>query len=123
MPRTTTCTHHCSACNQHFHSVEAFDAHRVGDFASKGPEDARRCEHPLDLSGKLVPLTVDGECRLGDAGCAECGAVIWTTARYGRAAGALRDVSLDGAQRRPRTCSGGLVLDLAENDAHSARST
>lgn len=76
--KTTTCTYHCSACGCHFHSLEAFDAHRTGDFASDGPL-GRRCVHPLDMDGRLVSLTDAGECRV--RGLAERGAVIWTSDR------------------------------------------
>jgi hypothetical protein len=33
-----TCSHHCRACDQHFTSLRAFDAHRTG------PVDDRRCK-------------------------------------------------------------------------------
>ena len=84
MPRTTTCTYHCSACGLHFHSLEGFDAHRAGDFTSIDPELERRCIHPLDMAGRLVPLIVGGECRLYDDGSGaafERDVTIWTTSR------------------------------------------
>jgi hypothetical protein len=81
MPRTTTCTYHCSACGLHFHSLEAFDAHRVGDFASNDPELGRRCENPLDLDARLTLLTVAGECRIGSGVDVKREVTIWTTAR------------------------------------------
>ncbi len=84
MPRTTTCTHHCAACGLHFHSLEAFDTHRIGGFRSDNPASARRCHHPLDLGGTLLPLTVDGQCRLShDAYGVDMKrqATIWATAR------------------------------------------
>jgi hypothetical protein len=58
MPKTTTCTYHCSACGAHIHSLEAFDAHRQGDYAPSDPETGRHCAHPLDIDGRLAPLTV-----------------------------------------------------------------
>ena len=30
-----TCTHHCSACGRHFHSLNAFNAHRTGAYPMK----------------------------------------------------------------------------------------
>jgi hypothetical protein len=65
--KRVTCTAHCSLCSTHFHSVQAFDRHRVGSFSD--PEDPRRCEHPLDLLDKegrmrLEAVTEDGECRM-----------------------------------------------------------
>jgi hypothetical protein len=66
--RAITCTYHCSACGLHLHSVHAFDAHRIGDYASNDPEARRRCEHPWDMAGRLVPLSGAGECRVYDDG-------------------------------------------------------
>lgn len=62
-----TCTNHCSACGLHFHSVAAFDAHRIGSFSD--PDDPRRCAHPWDLLDKegkerYVTLTEDGLCAI-----------------------------------------------------------
>lgn len=70
---TTTCTYHCSRCRAHFHSLEAFDAHRQGDFNSNDLETGRQCVHPLDLLDadgrqRLSTLTRDGECRMYDDG-------------------------------------------------------
>jgi hypothetical protein len=45
--RATTCTFHSSACGRHFHSLGAFDTHRIGDFGSNDPETRRRCQSPL----------------------------------------------------------------------------
>jgi hypothetical protein len=84
MPRTTTCTAHCSACGLHFHSLKAFDAHRVGEYRSNDPEEDRRCVHPLDMGGRLVPLIVGGECRVHDDGSGQLvkrDVTIWTDAR------------------------------------------
>jgi hypothetical protein len=61
---STTCTYHCGRCNCCFHSLEAFDWHRQGDFASSDPELGRHCVHPLDSEGVLVALTEIGVCRL-----------------------------------------------------------
>jgi len=73
----TSCTYHCAACGLHFHSLEAFDAHRVGDHASNDPETRRRCVHPLDLDGKLVLLSEDGICRIGGPDV-QVGVNVWT---------------------------------------------
>lgn len=84
MTRTTTCTYHCSACGLHFHSLEAFDAHRGGGYRSNDADAGRRCEHPLDLDGRLVPLTVDGECGMHDDGSGlglSRRITIWTSGR------------------------------------------
>ncbi len=63
------CTNHCSRCGLHFHSVEAFDAHREGDYASNDPELGRHCVHPLDKQGKdgrtpFITLTTVGVCAM-----------------------------------------------------------
>jgi hypothetical protein len=79
MPKTT-CTYHCQSCGTHFHSLEAFDAHRQGDHASNDPELGRHCVHPFDLAGRLTPLTEDGECRISH-GDVKRGVTIWATAR------------------------------------------
>jgi hypothetical protein len=76
----TSCTYHCAACGLHFHSLEAFDAHRVGDHASNDPETRRRCVHPLDLDGKLVLLSEDGICRIGGPDV-QVGVSVWTSDR------------------------------------------
>lgn len=66
--KTVTCTYHCGSCGLHFHALEAFDAHRKGDYASNDPEVGRHCVHPFDLDGRLVVLTDAGECRMYDDG-------------------------------------------------------
>lgn len=64
---TTTCTNHCGACGQHFHSLGGFEIHRIGSFDD--PDDPRRCAHAIDLldrDGKerLEIVTEHGECRM-----------------------------------------------------------
>ena len=80
MSRATTCTYHCGACGRHFHSLAAFDAHRIGDYASNDPEIGRHCVSPLDVhkDGVMVHdrLTETGVCRLGEAPETDC--TIWT---------------------------------------------
>ena len=63
------CTYHCPSCGTHFHSLEAFDAHRLGDHASNDALLGRHCEHPLDRIGKdgrtlFIALTTVGVCDL-----------------------------------------------------------
>jgi hypothetical protein len=77
--QTTTCTYHCGSCGLHFHSLNAFDAHREGDYASSDPKTGRHCVHPLDLDGKLAALTEHGECRIGGNGT-NAGITVWTHA-------------------------------------------
>ena len=74
---TVHCTYHCGGCGRHFHSLKAFDKHRVGDHASNDPETRRRCVSPLDLDGQLEPLTAEGVCIIGGA-VQEDGITIWT---------------------------------------------
>jgi hypothetical protein len=79
--RSITCTYHCSGCGRHFHSLAAFDLHRVGDFASNDPETRRRCEAPIDLVDehgemRLTSLTERGLCRSCEA--AEAPVTVWT---------------------------------------------
>jgi hypothetical protein len=69
-PMTTRCTSHCSNCGLHFHSLEAFDAHRTGSHT-----EGRYCLHPYDLDGKLTPLTTTGDCRMYDP--AQAGVTVW----------------------------------------------
>ena len=81
--RATTCTNHCGACGRHFHSLAAFDMHRVGDFSSNDPETRRRCESPLDLLDqdgemRLVKITETGVCRAYEP--AEAPVEVWTVA-------------------------------------------
>jgi hypothetical protein len=79
-----TCTYHCSKCGRHFHSLESFDAHRTGNYASDDPETGRRCLAPcevLDARGleRLVAITEEGECRLYAK--TERNVTIWTLRR------------------------------------------
>jgi hypothetical protein len=96
--RWLRCTNHCSACRGHFHSLEAFDAHRVGDFKSTDPETRRRrrCEHPLDLRDadgemRLLAITETGECAMYSE--VQHGVTIWASARHQDAAVSLREAS------------------------------
>jgi hypothetical protein len=98
MTKTTTCTYHCGACGLHFHSLNAFDAHRQG--ASNDPETGRHCVHPYDMDGRLTTLTEEGECRVYEnADPAHRGegiqhnVTIWTTAGYEQAGQRLRHVA------------------------------
>lgn len=86
MSRNVCCTNHCRACGgeggRHFHSVAAFDAHRVGDFTSNDPETRRRCISPLDVIDKhgnprLVALSASGVCAVASAQ-AQVGVTVWT---------------------------------------------
>lgn len=63
------CTNHCASCGMHFHSLAAFDAHRMGNHASNDALLGRHCEHPLDRHGKdgrtsFICLTTVGVCDL-----------------------------------------------------------
>jgi hypothetical protein len=94
--RRVRCTNHCSACRGHFHSLEAFDAHRVGDFKSTDPETRRRCAHPLDLRDadgemRLLAITESGECAMYSE--VQHGVTIWSSARHQDAAVSLREGS------------------------------
>jgi hypothetical protein len=92
--QTTTCTYHCSACGLHFHSLEAFDAHRTGAHSEPvGSEGGRRCLDPVELDGRLVMLSDAGECRTYPNDVKRT-AAIWTVA--GKLA-RMRD--LRGSQR------------------------
>lgn len=79
-PRTS-CTHHCCACQGHFTSLAAFDAHRVG------PPDDRRCDVDVeDREGRalLVPKTENGTCLLQRPG--QVGVVVWAGRDWWKAA-------------------------------------
>lgn len=107
---TTTCTNHCGGCGQCFHSLNAFDAHRQGDFASDDPELGRRCVHPLDMGGRLVALTEDGECRVHDDGSGvrvKRGVTIWTVA------GDLARMRARFASERPPGAESGIAAGVA----------
>jgi hypothetical protein len=76
-----SCTNHCSGCGKCFHSIRAFDTHRIGDHASNDPETRRRCAHPLDLLDdngemRLVALSEQGVCRAYEA--PEAPVSVWT---------------------------------------------
>jgi hypothetical protein len=53
-----TCRHHCASCDGHFASLEAFDVHRAGDYAT-----GRFCVDPHECD-RLVVATEEGVCRL-----------------------------------------------------------
>ena len=66
-PRRATCRYHCTSCDQHFSSLVAFDAHRIG------PWEERECVLPHEAvseRGKtlLRVQTTDGICRLQPPG-------------------------------------------------------
>lgn len=91
---TQKCTNHCSACGAHFHSTDAFDRHRQGDFASDDPKLARRCVHPLakrDSRGRspFVVLTT-GTCDLYPDDVRH-GQLIWTLSSGLESARRLRE--------------------------------
>lgn len=86
MSRNVCCTNHCRVCGgpdgRHFHSVAAFDAHRVGEFSSNDPETRRRCVSPLDITDKdgnlrLVALSASGVCAIAASAPVE-GVTVWT---------------------------------------------
>lgn len=113
---TITCTYHCSACGSHFHSLEAFDSHRSGDYASNDPNLGRHCDDPadrLDASGnaRLVVLTDDGECRMyADV---QTGVAIWTTTRQrGTRPWDARRQSLTAFQSASQASAGEVVAPM-----------
>jgi hypothetical protein len=57
--RTAHCRYHCSACGAHFSSLNAFDAHRVGDHG----EGARHCLEPLD-DERFAAVAEPGVCAM-----------------------------------------------------------
>jgi hypothetical protein len=84
MAAKMTCTNHCSKCSRHFHSLEAFDAHRTGDYSSNDPEIGRRCLSPIEVvdtdgNPRMVELSELGECRMYHD--VERPVTIWTLAR------------------------------------------
>lgn len=60
-----TCTDHCGGCGRHFHSLAAFDCHRVGGF--EDPADPRRCADPATEALKLQIWTQEGYCDLSES--------------------------------------------------------
>jgi hypothetical protein len=72
------CTNHCGACGRHFHSLRAFDKHRLTSTRT----GKRRCMDPADrgdVDGHALysVLTEDGLCKLSH-GPAQHGVTIWT---------------------------------------------
>lgn len=66
---TRTCRSCCPACSPHFASLEAFDAHRIGDHRPSDRDAGRRCEGPaglLDAAGacRFVVASTADECRM-----------------------------------------------------------
>jgi len=67
-----TCRYHCPACHGHFSSVNAFDAHRVGDHAT-----GRYCDEPAD-DERFTALSERGVCRMHSV--ERVGVAVWTLA-------------------------------------------
>ncbi len=65
-----TCTDHCGGCNQHFHGLKAFDAHRLGMKCTPGAEAIGRKDQPL-----LQAWTTNGWCSL-QTGCRAEGHIV-----------------------------------------------
>jgi hypothetical protein len=87
------CAYHCGACHSHFASLEAFDAHRAGEYS--GERFCLDCDaHP-----ELVTKSETGDCRMYAEPIVGC-AVIWTSARsIGRAEEAFGPSSELGVKR------------------------
>lgn len=66
------CRYHCATCQRHFGSLEAFDAHRRGEFEPESTIEGRHCVGAnvlLDLSFKTrlgVCDLIKGSSRLFD---------------------------------------------------------
>jgi hypothetical protein len=77
------CTYHCRACNSHFASEEAFDAHRFG------PHNGERVCLEVDQVEALAVKSNDGVCDIAGPETIE-GVVVWTSRRsLGRAEAAF----------------------------------
>jgi hypothetical protein len=87
-----TCTFHCSECQAHFHSLEAFDLHRAGDHAS-----GRVCLEP-DECDRLVVATADGACRLTRGVAELCPVVIYRSRRHAEDEDALAERQAEGTR-------------------------
>lgn len=58
----------CGGCGRRFRALEAFDAHRVGEFTNEGPSYGRWCSDPvparrwrLNAHGEWGRATREGE--------------------------------------------------------------
>lgn len=68
--KTKTCTYHCRTCDRHFHSLGAFDLHRVFSDPQVEDWDTRVC---LDPRGDAERLTTrSGRVRLRVYGRGVC---------------------------------------------------
>ena len=62
-PARPTCTWHCAACDRHFHSVNAFDAHRVdGECAEPETVLSKPSAQYPGGQPKLALWTAEGHC-------------------------------------------------------------
>lgn len=52
--RRASCTHHCRSCDRHFSSLQAFDAHRRGEFKPESTIEGRHCVGLNFLDAKLA---------------------------------------------------------------------
>lgn len=73
MSRRATCRYHCSACREHFSSLNGFDAHRAGDHG----DGSRYCLEPLD-DRRFAAVDDDGICTV--YGEPKVGITVWTLA-------------------------------------------
>jgi hypothetical protein len=105
------CSFHCSGCNRHFASLEAFDLHRVGNYETgRFCIDAGACD-------RLVVASSDGVCRL-TRGVNELRQVaIFRSRRHAEDTDAV--LRLRSADRRHRGAQGG--VEVAHDSEASAR--
>jgi hypothetical protein len=98
------CSHHCRGCHSCFSSLEAFDAHRVGDHA-----EGRYCLD-LDSCEAVVVKFGSGLCDLTGPEAMK-GVVVWASARaIGRAEAAFEPTSGLGVERETVSDASGRVL-------------
>lgn len=76
-PRKQGCTWHCAACGAHFHSVSAFDDHRVDGECVDPAEVMTRGTIDNPPHAKLQAWTEEGYCRLAK-GCYKDGVLVQT---------------------------------------------
>jgi hypothetical protein len=72
--RRCLCRHHCSECDRHFSSLDAFDSHRTGSYdAPAGSLEGRRCVSPEYIEGESFE-EIPGICKMRGS---ELAANVW----------------------------------------------